>query len=416
MSDLVGGERIEVARSVISPYLNAVDLDRMAAHCPYLKFNITATAGFYSQLAGVLAGFAFTALMFLAATRVSSPNRGHVFADAIRILIAAFLSLVLTSLDYAIFAGQPAASYNNVASEEPIVGVGFAVSGALLIYAIILTLDAASKLVKSPSSIRPSVGASTRHLLAAAIAPLLMYYILQAVQQDYEVARYGGCHGHVFLDYLGEALLLAQFAVSWFGYPLLVFFGRRAKSAAATTQCAIWISRLLLTVTFGSAIAFALVQGRFHSPDQTAPPIIPAVCLSVMFLSMAGMTWQLAYTGPTPRRKETLTSRPEDSQELDWRVNGHESRLLRRIRLEFREPWSSDVFQLLSTLENGSGGAPGIERLQAAVLLIAQGDYHRFRHALSLAQRDWRGTLELAGLQNDDWMARLNEQFGPENQ
>jgi hypothetical protein len=253
---------------MISPFQGAVDLDGAIPHCYDLNFNIETTAGFYSQLAGVLAGFAFTALMFLAATRVSSPNRGHAFADAIRILIAAFLSLVLTSLDYAIFAGEPGNSYNNVASEEPIIGVGFAVSGALLIYAIILTLDAASKLVKWPSAVRPSVGTSTRHLLAAAIAPLLMYYILQAVQQDYETARYSECHGRVPLDNLGEALVLAQIAISWFGYPLLVRFGRRARSTEIITRCAIWISRLLLTITFGSAIAFALVQASFQSPTH----------------------------------------------------------------------------------------------------------------------------------------------------
>jgi hypothetical protein len=407
---------IELARFMISLNINAAELSRTIAHCSYINFNITTTAGLYSQLAGILAGFAFTALMFLAATRVSAPNRGHAFADAIRILIAAFLSLVLTSLDYAIFAGQPSASYNNVASEEPIVGVGFAVSGALLIYAIILTLDAASKLVKWPSNIRPSVGASTRHLLAVVIAPLLMYYILEAVQQDYEVARYGECHGRVLLDGLGETLLVAQLAVSWLGYPLVVCFGARAKSTAATTQCAIWISRLLLTVTFSSAVAFALVQGSLRSPTQTVSPIIPAVCLSVMFLAMAGMTWQAAYTGPPPRRKETPIARSEDSLELERGINGHAPRLLRRIKLEFPEPWSSDVSQLLSTLENGSEGALGIERLQAAVLLIARGDYRRFRHALGLAQHDWRRALELAGLQDDDWMAKLDEQFGPEKQ
>ena len=74
---------------------------------------------------------ALTALMFLAATRVSSPDRGHAFADAIRILVAAFISLVLASLNYAIFAGNSASSYGLNASEEPIIGVGFAVSEAL---------------------------------------------------------------------------------------------------------------------------------------------------------------------------------------------------------------------------------------------------------------------------------------------
>jgi hypothetical protein len=302
--------------------LSAAEIHKTIPRCLLVSFNITTTAGFYSQLAGLLAGFAFTALMFLAATRVSSPNRGHAFADAIRVLIAAFLSLVLTSLDYAIFAGEPANSFNNIASEEPIVGVGFAISGALVIYAIILTLDAANRLVKWPSTNRPRVGTSTRHLLAAAIAPLLMYYILQAVQQDYEVARYGECHGRVPLDYFGEALLLAQLVVSWLGYPLLVCFGKRAKSNQAITNCAIWTSRFLLAVTFGSAISFALVAAGFQAGSQTVSPIIPAICLLVMFLAMTGMTWQLAYTGSPPRRwtpSSTSLQRRSPRRTLRWR-------------------------------------------------------------------------------------------------
>jgi hypothetical protein len=394
-------------------HLGHSGFSEVLSHCPPLS-NITSTAGFYSQLAGVLAGFAFTALMFLAATRVSSPDRGHAFADAIRILVAAFISLVLTSLNYAIFAGNSASSYGLNASEEPIIGVGFAVSGALVIYAIILTLDAASKLVRSPSIVRPSVGASTRHLLAALIAPLLMYYIFQAVEGDYEAVRYGVCHGAVALDYFGGALVCAQLAVSWFVYPVLLWLGRRASSAAAVSRCAIWVSRLLLAIAFSSAIAFSLIETR---PSGPVPPVIPAICMIVMFLAMAGMTWQLAYTAPPRRRNPATSLGPAARQELEyWHIEGSEPRLLRKIRLDYPEFRPHEILQLLSTLGNGSADGLGAERLQGAVLLIAHGDYQKFRYALSLAQRDWRTALELAGLQYDDWMDKLDEQFGPPDQ
>jgi hypothetical protein len=394
-------------------HLSHADSSRVISHCPPLA-DITTIAGFYSQLAGVVAGFAFTAIMFLAATRVSSPDRGHAFADAIRILVAAFISLVLTSLDYAIFAGNQKTSYSLTASEEPIIGVGFAVSGALVIYAIILTLDAAGKLVRWPSIVRPSVSVSARHLLAAVIAPLLTYYIFQAVQGDYETIRYGECHGAVPLDYFGATLVCAQVAVSWIVYPLLFRFGGRAKSAAIVSQYAIWVSRVLLTITFGSAVAFSLLQTR---PNRPVSPVIPAICILVMFLAMAGMTWQLAYTGPPPNRRKAALAGPGDWKELDeWHIKRNKSRLLRRIRQDFPEPWSNDIFQQLSTLENGSASALGVERLQAAVVLIADGDSRRFRDALTLAQQDWRRALELAGLQYDDWMTKLDKQLGPSDQ
>jgi len=381
-------------------------------NCPGINFDITVTAGFYSQLAGVLAGFAFTALMFLAATRVSSPERGHAFADAIRILVAAFISLVLTSLDYAIFAGEPSTLYKFITSGEPIIGVGFAVSGALVIYAIVLTLDAATRLVVWPSAFRPNVGTSTRHLLAAVIAPLLMYYIVQAVQQDYEVARYGGCHGTVPLDYLGWGLLFAQMIISWVEYPLL-FSRRTAKPPEVITKCAMWTSRLLLAISFGSAVAIAIVGAELRQPGQDANPIVPAVCLIVMFLAMSGMTWQLAYTAPVTRHSKVVFEKTENWQELDhWHVEGLEPRLLRRIRQDFAEPRSAEVFELLSTLEDGSASVLGVERLQTAVLIISRGDFQELLRVLEMAHEDWRAVLEAGGLQYDDWALRLDQELG----
>jgi hypothetical protein len=386
-------------------------------HChSFTTFDILITAGFYSQLAGVLAGFAFTALMFLAATRISSPDRGHAFADAIRILVAAFISLVLTSLGYAIFAGEPSTAYKRIASEEPILGVGFAVSGALVIYAIVLTLDAANRLVKRPSAVRPEVGASTRRLLAMAGVPLLMFYIVQATQQDYVTARYGPCHGTVALDRLGTYLLYAQVAASWAGYTLLYLFGRRATSAAAVSRCAIWASRTLLSITFGSAIAFALVDARlprFH----TLPPIFPATCLVVMFLAMLGMTWLLAYTGPPYRGRNAANSALDPQSREHWQVGGREPRLVRRIRQDFPDPRScTEVLRLIGTLEDAAAGALGTERVQAAVVLIAAGNFNKFLDALATAGRDWRDVLKTAGLHYSDWMVRMEEELGTDDQ
>ena len=90
-------------------------------------FSITTTAGLYSQLAGVLAGFAFTSLMLLttASGRIQS---SRAFTDATRILVASFLALILTSVNYAVLAGDPGTD-GRTASEEPILGVGFAVAG-----------------------------------------------------------------------------------------------------------------------------------------------------------------------------------------------------------------------------------------------------------------------------------------------
>jgi len=48
------------------------------------------------------------------------------------------------------------------------------------------------------------------------------------------------------------------------------------------------------------------------------------------------------------------------------------------------------------------------ERVQAAIVLLADGDIHRLRQALDLAATAWRDQLVAAGLASEDWPARLD--------
>ena len=52
------------------------------------------------------------------------------------------------------------------------------------------------------------------------------------------------------------------------------------------------------------------------------------------------------------------------------------------------------------------------ERLQAALVLPANGDYRLFLQQVELAQTDWRDALVAAGLGGEDWRARLDALLG----
>ena len=54
----------------------------------------------------------------------------------------------------------------------------------------------------------------------------------------------------------------------------------------------------------------------------------------------------------------------------------------------------------------------GRERVQAAVVLVAGGNYFDFERAAREAESDWRDVLVAAGLANEDWPERLDEQLG----
>lgn len=257
-------------------------------------YQITVTAASYSQLAGLLAGFAFSALIFLISTRITVADPRDSFASAVRTLIAAFLGLVLSSLGYAVLAGEPADAQPLSASFEPVLGVGFAVTTALVIYAIVLTLDASEHLVKTPSPAHKQVSASTRHILATLVAPLAVLYLYLAIQ-DYEEQRYGACHRLEPLDHMGLSLIAVQLTASWLLYPFMLGQRIQAKQRETVAQTTTWTSRLLLMTAFASTVTFAITS-VYASPTQTTTPAIPTACMAIISLAMLGLTWQLAYT------------------------------------------------------------------------------------------------------------------------
>jgi hypothetical protein len=50
------------------------------------------------------------------------------------------------------------------------------------------------------------------------------------------------------------------------------------------------------------------------------------------------------------------------------------------------------------------------ERVFLAILILARGDMQRLRMELKHARIDWRDTLVVAGLANEDWPAVLKQQ------
>jgi hypothetical protein len=59
--------------------------------------NFGAIAGFYSQLAGVLAGFAFAGLIALVAAQLTSENRASITLQSFAPLISSLIGLIASS-------------------------------------------------------------------------------------------------------------------------------------------------------------------------------------------------------------------------------------------------------------------------------------------------------------------------------
>jgi hypothetical protein len=77
--------------------------------------NLPAVAGLYSQLAGVLAGFGFAGVITLIAAQLASGHSASSTLQSGSALVGAFIALVMSSLNYAVVAGEIAGTSRVVA-------------------------------------------------------------------------------------------------------------------------------------------------------------------------------------------------------------------------------------------------------------------------------------------------------------
>jgi hypothetical protein len=83
------------------------------------------------------------------------------------------------------------------------------------------------------------------------------------------------------------------------------------------------------------------------------------------------------------------------------------ARLRARIHRDF--PESSSAQEVVRLLAEASES----ERIQAAIVLWANGDIDRLLDSVDLTAVDWRDVLVRGGLKNEDWPNRLEAEFGP---
>jgi hypothetical protein len=83
-------------------------------------------------------------------------------------------------------------------------------------------------------------------------------------------------------------------------------------------------------------------------------------------------------------------------------------RLIAQVQRDFAPSEADTVLELLSELGDDEIDGQDPERIQAAIVLFAEGDSRRFLSALALAKLDWRDALVVGGLAHADWPERLD--------
>jgi hypothetical protein len=157
--------------------------------CPSAHFSAATSAGFYAQLTGLLAGFAFAAMVvILGPPRGDGPSKERSRADGgvLLALIAAFVALVFATLTYSVLAGEDEV-HGRAATEELLDGLPFGLAVVMLFHGI-------TALMISGRVESRAIG--TGRAVTVLVTPTLTLYYLSNGASDSESARSlenGGC-------------------------------------------------------------------------------------------------------------------------------------------------------------------------------------------------------------------------------
>jgi hypothetical protein len=180
----------------------------LAADCPETGFNIAVTSGYYAQMTGLLAGFAFTAMVvLLTPVQVGERASGGKAKDngVLLALFTAFVCLVITTLTYSVLAGETAAR-GRAATEELTDGLPFGLAVIMLFHGVTLLMHS--------GNIDHSAVLIGR-VITTVVAPSLTLYYLTNGAADTESIRLAstGVCGVSRLPQIGVVLSLVLFAI-----------------------------------------------------------------------------------------------------------------------------------------------------------------------------------------------------------
>lgn len=207
-----------------------------------VAFDVASSAGWYSAVAGLLAGFAFVAVL-LPLDHDSDAQDERETGHAVVVFICAFFSLLVLSLTYAILAGRTGGgSADGVAAHEQMVnGAAFGLSVLLLLFGLRAVLGAYGR---------------NRHIFDSARSLVL-----------------------VVTSILGPAVLLAlQFSNALDVERFREGAGSDGSCGAAGMPVGVWINLTITVIALIAVLGLALARRRLPK-WETAPELIAKTVL-----------------------------------------------------------------------------------------------------------------------------------------
>ncbi|MCC8246707.1 hypothetical protein [Saccharothrix luteola] len=232
--------------------------------------NFPAAAGFFSQLAGVMAGFAFASLITLIAAQLTTNHSAGKTLESGGPLLATFVALGVSSLDYAMVAGETAGTAR-VASLLTVSGVGFGVAGIMLLYSMLVLVRGLESDAPRSRAISHAMGNLIRAVIVFLLSPVVVLLTWSGAR-GHVIQKYGAAAGFTGLDWAALSVLL--FIVVVVTVCAVKFFDRPQHHPAFTR----FISGVAVVLTSASVLgATALLS--FTESSTPVPDPIPLVAI-----------------------------------------------------------------------------------------------------------------------------------------
>jgi hypothetical protein len=246
--------------------------------------NFPVIAGLYSQLAGVLAGFAFAGLIALIVAQITVEAEAPRSLQSYSPMIAAFISLIATSLDYAIVAGDQA-SMGREAALEPAAGIGFCVAGTMLLYSILTLVRGVQKDVDRGRDVTKRTGDLLRIAIVLGVSPLLTALLYGGVR-DSMILQTNSRTAFGWVDVTAMILFAANLLGG--GVLFLLFRNKpKAMPKLVSVLCAAAVAITLLSVLSTTLMI------SFMDKDSFQPMVIPAIEMIILNFFTVGVSYSV---------------------------------------------------------------------------------------------------------------------------
>lgn len=245
--------------------------------------NLPAVAGFYSQLAGVLAGFGFAGLITLIAAQLTSGHTAVRTLESASPLIGAFVALVTSSLNYAVIAGEQLGAARGAALVT-IAGLGFSVGGVMLLYSLLVLLRGLELDVPSSQATSNATANLLRSFIVFAASPVLVL-LMWGGTRDHLTRQYGSTSNLRGLDWVILGLLGVAIAVCI--YFRVGLFNSPQHHPRLTRTLTVTATSLAVLSVLGSTMLIA-----FSAVDTQVPDVFPLAAT----ILVAGFTVAVAYS------------------------------------------------------------------------------------------------------------------------